>query len=109
MARTFVWHPGKGPKTTKALKIGDGARVRVKQVRSGIGHSWRMRATLEAIGLRHHQAVIEKAMTPALRGQLTQVRHLVEVTEIEGEGGGRGEEGVKTKAKRAKKKEAVSG
>ena len=80
MARTFVWHPGKGPKKTKALTLKDGVKVSVKQVRSGIGHSWRMRATLEAIGLKNHQAVVEKTLDAALRGQLKQVRHLVEVS-----------------------------
>jgi large subunit ribosomal protein L30 len=79
MPRTFVWHPGKGPKQTKALKIADGAVVRITQVRSGIGHSWRMRATLEAIGLKHHQDAVEKTLDAALRGQLKQVRHLITV------------------------------
>jgi large subunit ribosomal protein L30 len=79
MARTFVWHPGKGPKSTPALRVKDGEMVRIKQVRSGIGHEARMRATLVAMGIRNHQAVIERAMTPALRGQIKQVRHLVEV------------------------------
>ncbi|HET9424448.1 MAG TPA: 50S ribosomal protein L30, partial [Gemmatimonadaceae bacterium] len=79
MPRTFVWHPGKGPKTTPAMKIKDGEKVRIKQVRSGIGHEARMRATLAAMGIRNHQAVIEREMTPALRGQIKQVRHLVEV------------------------------
>ncbi|HEX8944417.1 MAG TPA: 50S ribosomal protein L30 [Gemmatimonadaceae bacterium] len=55
----------------------------MKQVRSGIGHSWRMRATLEAIGLKHHQDVVVKPITPGLKGQLKQVRHLVEVTTVE--------------------------
>jgi len=36
--------------------------------------------TLRAIGLRHHQAVIEVADTPSMRGMLLQVRHLVQVT-----------------------------
>jgi large subunit ribosomal protein L30 len=79
MARTFVWHPSKGPGTTSSMKIKDGEKVRIKQVRSGIGHAARMRATLAAMGIRNHQAVIEREMTPALRGQIKQVRHLVEV------------------------------
>ena len=80
MARTFVWHPGKGPKTTPPMKVKDGEVVRIKQVRSGIGHEARMRATLVAMGLRNHQAVVERPMTPALRGQIKHVRHLVEVS-----------------------------
>ena len=83
MPRTFVWHPSKGPKTTpKALPPSLG-QLQITQVRSAIGHSWRMRATLEAIGLRHHQQSVVQADTPSLRGQLKQVRHLVEVTAVD--------------------------
>jgi large subunit ribosomal protein L30 len=57
--------------------------VRIKQVRSGIGHSWRMRQTLEAMGLKHHQDVIVVKDSPSLRGQIKRVRHLVEVTPVE--------------------------
>ena len=84
MPRTFVWHPGKGPKTVRPFPpVGEGT-LRIKQVRSEIGHSWRMRRTLEAIGLKHHQDVVVKPITPGLKGQLKQVRHLVEVTVEEG-------------------------
>ena len=86
MPRTFVWHPGRGPKTTPKQELPTSGSVRIKQVRSGIGHSWRMRATLEAIGLKHHQDVVVKEITPGLAGQLKQVRHLIEVTVVEGEG-----------------------
>jgi large subunit ribosomal protein L30 len=82
MPRTFVWHPRKGPKQTGTNELTTG-KVRIKQVRSGIGHSWRMNRTLEALGLRHHQAEVIKQDSPALRGQLKQVRHLVEVVPVE--------------------------
>ncbi|PYO48327.1 MAG: 50S ribosomal protein L30 [Gemmatimonadetes bacterium] len=58
--------------------------MRIKQVRSGIGNSWKMRLTLEALGLRKHQSEVIKQDSPALRGQIKHVRHLVEVTPIEG-------------------------
>ena len=82
MPRTFVWHPGKGPKTTGKNELTTG-KVRIKQVRGGIGHSWRMKSTLEAIGLKHHQDEVIKQDSPALRGQLKQVRHLIEVVPVE--------------------------
>jgi large subunit ribosomal protein L30 len=82
MPRTFVWHPGRGPKKTAPNTLTSG-QVRIEQVRSGIGHSWRMRRTLRAIGLKHHQDVVVKADSPGLRGQLKQVRHLVKVTPVE--------------------------
>ena len=80
MPRTFVWHPSRGPAKTQSFKFKDGEKVVIKQVKSGIGHEARMRRTLEAMGLRHHQAVIEREVTPALRGQIKHVRHLVSVT-----------------------------
>jgi large subunit ribosomal protein L30 len=57
--------------------------VRIEQVRSQIGHPERMRRTLAAIGLRHHQDVVVKQDSPSLRGQIKLVRHLVKVTPIE--------------------------
>ena len=83
MPRTFVWHPGKGPGKTAKLSLPEGGKVRIKQVRSGIGHSWRMRQTLQALGLRKHQAEVVLKDSPALRGQIKRVRHLVEVTPVE--------------------------
>jgi large subunit ribosomal protein L30 len=81
MPRTFVWHRTRGPKHTPKEELTTG-KVRIEQVRSGIGHSWRMRRTLEALGLRHHQDVVEQQDSPSLRGQLKQVRHLVKVTPV---------------------------
>ena len=54
--------------------------LKIKQVRSGSGHSARMKRTLEALGLKHHQATVVHADHPALRGMIQQVRHLLEVT-----------------------------
>ena len=83
MPRTFVWHRTRGPKhTEKELPLTNG-KLRIEQVRTGIGHSWRMKQTLEALGLRHHQDVVIKADSPSLRGQLKRVRHLVTVTPVE--------------------------
>ena len=82
MARTHVWWNTKGPRSTPKEELTTG-RVRIKQVRSGIGHSARMRLTLKALGLRHHQAEVIQQDSPALRGQLKRVRHLVEVTAVE--------------------------
>jgi len=81
MPRTFVWHPGKGPRKTAANTLTTG-KVRIKQVRSEIGHSWRMRLTLEALGLKHHQDEVVHTDSPSLRGQLKKVRHLVDVTPV---------------------------
>ena len=83
MPRTFVFHGTKGPThTPKEVPAGAGM-LRIEQVRSGIGHSWRMKQTLEAIGLKHHQDVVIKQDSASLRGMLKRVRHLVTVTPAE--------------------------
>jgi large subunit ribosomal protein L30 len=81
MPRTFVWHPGKGPKTTEPNTLTKG-KVRITQVRSGIGHDKRMNATLQALGLKHHQDSVVQQDSPALRGMIKRVRHLVDVTPV---------------------------
>lgn len=84
MARTFVWHRTRGPKTTARDVAAGTGEVQIKQVRSDIGHSLTMRRTLEAIGLKHHQDVVVKQDSESLRGQLKKVRHLIKVTDVEG-------------------------
>jgi large subunit ribosomal protein L30 len=81
--RTFVWHPRRGPKRTEPLPPPSSGKLRIEQVRSGIGQPWRTRATLRAIGLRHHQHVVVQPDSDSLRGQLKRVRHLVKVTPVE--------------------------
>src|SRR3989475_13058412 len=51
--------------------------LRIRQVRSGIGRPAFERRTPEALGLKHHQAVVVKQDRPARRGMLDQGRHLV--------------------------------
>lgn len=58
----------------------DAASVRVKQIRSTIGHPETMRRTLQALGLRHYQQEVQIANTASARGMLYKVRHLIEVT-----------------------------
>jgi large subunit ribosomal protein L30 len=54
-------------------------KLKVTQVRSGIGRSESQRKTLEGLGLRgpHKSKVL--ADTPAIRGMIRKVSHLVTV------------------------------
>jgi large subunit ribosomal protein L30 len=54
-------------------------KLRVKQVKSGIGYAQRQRATLRGLGLRRMNHVVEVEDTPAVRGMITKVNHLVVV------------------------------
>jgi large subunit ribosomal protein L30 len=53
-------------------------------VRSGIGKPQNQRKTLVALGLRKHQQSVVQRDTPAIRGMIFQVQHLVEVEVLEG-------------------------
>ncbi len=79
MPRTFVWHRSRGPRKTEPNTMTTG-KVRITQVKSGIGQTVRMRATLAALGLRRHQSSVVHQDSPALRGMIMRVRHLVKVT-----------------------------
>lgn len=57
------------------------ARLKVKQVRSTIGFNRRQRATLRGLGLRRLHHVVELEDTPAVRGMIGKVSHLVVVVE----------------------------
>jgi large subunit ribosomal protein L30 len=82
MPRTFVWHRTRGPQHTPKDEAPTGGLVQITQVKSGIGHSWRMRAVLAGLGLRHHQDTVIQKDTPQLRGAIKKVRHLVKVSLI---------------------------
>ena len=59
--------------------------ITVEQIGSPIRRPKDQRATLEALGLRHQHSVTQQD-NPAIRGMIFKVRHLVEVTEQEGQG-----------------------
>ncbi len=57
-------------------------KLKVTQIKSGIGYARRTKDTLRALGIhRMHQSVV-KVDNPAIRGMLVRVRHLVKVEEL---------------------------
>jgi len=68
----------------KQVAGGESARrLEITQVRSGIGRPAPHRATLRALGLKRHQQSVVHNDTPAIRGMVNQVKHLVAVREID--------------------------
>ncbi len=57
-------------------------KLRIRQVRSVIGTPRDQRATLRGLGLRRIGHVVEREDTPAIRGMVKKVSHLVEVEEV---------------------------
>ena len=58
------------------------AKIQIKQVKSRIGRPERQKRTLDALGLRKLNQVVEHNATPDIMGMVNKVRHLVEVTEV---------------------------
>jgi large subunit ribosomal protein L30 len=54
-------------------------RVRVRWVRSAIGFNRKQRATLVGLGLKRLNQTVELEDTPAVRGMIDKVIHLVVV------------------------------
>ena len=58
------------------------AKIRVKQTRSKIRRPKNQKRTLEALGLRKMNHVVEHEATPQILGMVDTVKHLVSVEEI---------------------------
>lgn len=61
--------------------MSDKQKLRVQQVKSVIGYDRRQRATVRGLGLRRIRHVVEVEDTPAVRGMINKVSHLVVVLE----------------------------
>lgn len=57
--------------------------LRIKQVRSAIGRPPGQHEVLRGLGLRRMNQVVERQDTPAVRGMVAKVPHLVELLEDE--------------------------
>jgi len=57
------------------------SKIRIKQVRSRIGRPKDQRRTLDALGLRKMNNVVEHNATPQILGMVKKVSHLVTVIE----------------------------
>jgi len=62
-------------------KPSKGKVLRITLVKSGIGYSQRHKDTLKALGFHRLHQTIEQFDSPALRGMISKVNHLVVVEE----------------------------
>ncbi len=57
-------------------------KLEITLKRSVIGANEKQRKTVEALGLKKVNSTVEHADTPAIRGMINKVSHLVSVKEI---------------------------
>ena len=57
------------------------ATIKIKQVKSAINRPKKQKRTIEALGFRKLNQVIEKEATPQVLGMVAKVSHMVEIIE----------------------------
>jgi len=57
-------------------------KLKITQIRSGIGETERHRGTLRALGLGKIGRSVERDESPEVLGMLRKIRHLVKVEDI---------------------------
>ena len=57
------------------------SKLKITLVRSLIGNTERQRDTVRSLGLRRIRQSVEHQDTPAIRGMIAKVRHLIQVEE----------------------------
>ena len=65
----------------KGDKPAPAGKLKVKWVRSWIGCTEKQRAVVRGLGLRRLQQVVERMDTPAVRGMVKKIPHLVAIVE----------------------------
>lgn len=55
--------------------------IKVEQYKSPIGYSKKQREVLRSLGLRRIRHVVERQDTPAIRGMVAKISHLVRIVE----------------------------
>ncbi len=58
-------------------------KVRVTQVKSGIGYPLREKMTLKSLGIRKMHQTVEHVANPQIMGMIAKVKHLVKFEEFE--------------------------
>ena len=63
----------------KAKKVSAMKKLKIKQVRSGIGRPERQKRTLRALGFKRLNQTIEVEVSPQVAGMIEKVKHLIEI------------------------------
>lgn len=57
-------------------------RLRIRYKKSAIGYNEDQKRTVKALGLRRLNATVELPDSPAIRGMIGKIRHLVDFEEL---------------------------
>lgn len=57
-------------------------KIKITQLKSGIGRKIDQKQTLQALGLKRIRHTVEHTATPQILGMVKKVQHLIQVQEI---------------------------
>ena len=57
-------------------------KLEIKQIKSAIGYNIKTKKTLEALGIKKINHIVIKNDSPAIRGMIYKVKHLIEIKEV---------------------------
>ena len=57
------------------------SKIKIKQVRSRIGRPKDQKRTLDALGLRKMNQIVEHNATPQIEGMIKKINHLITIVE----------------------------
>ena len=55
------------------------SKIKIQQVRSRIGRPKDQKRTLDALGLRKMNQVVEHNLTPQIQGMINKIKHLIKI------------------------------
>ena len=55
------------------------SKIKIQQVRSRIGRPKDQKRTLDALGLRKMNQVVEHNLTPQIQGMINKIQHLIKI------------------------------
>ncbi len=57
------------------------SKIKIQQTRSRIGRPKDQKRTLDALGLKKMNQVVEHNLTPQIKGMLNKINHLIKIIE----------------------------
>ena len=57
------------------------SKIKIQQIRSRIGRPQDQKRTLDALGLKKMNQVVEHNLTPQIQGMLKKINHLIKIIE----------------------------
>lgn len=57
-------------------------KVKITQIKSGIGRHKRQKATLQALGFKRMHQSLEVELSPSVAGMVESVKHLLKIEEL---------------------------